>query len=102
MWSRNVLTNAPTQFSRYLQSAISSDRPDKFGSSDEDDDDDDDVWGGETDGGAFGLSSKNSSAPGQSSQSFGFDDRFDSMGTQHFRSALAAEQDAEEVSDEVN
>ncbi|KAK4053021.1 sporulation-induced protein [Microbotryomycetes sp. JL201] len=37
--------DSPDQFSRYLQTAMSSDVPDKFNSSDEDDNDD--VWGGE-------------------------------------------------------
>lgn len=81
------------QFSRYLQNAISSDRPDKFGSSDDDDDDDDDdVWGGEPEG-DFALAS--SIRAKSSAQTFGFDDRFDSMGSEHFRNSVA---DAEDVS----
>jgi hypothetical protein len=76
--------SSSSQFSRYLANAISSDRPDRFGSSDEDDDDDDDAgWIGGSDpgDGDFALTASNSTA-----KRFGFDDRFESPGRQVFRS----------------
>lgn len=72
-----------SQFSRYLASAISSDRPDKFGSSDEDDDDDDVSWIGtaahNVDDGPEGFVFGNLSN-GSSTKTFGFDDRFEPVG----------------------
>ncbi|GAA6061581.1 hypothetical protein JCM10212_004331 [Sporobolomyces blumeae] len=74
------------QFSRYLANAISSDRTDKFGSSDEDDEDDANwLGGGRFDPGDvdFALDTESSRTP----RSFGFDDRFDEAGPTAFRSA---------------
>ncbi|KAM0792410.1 hypothetical protein ACM66B_005088 [Microbotryomycetes sp. NB124-2] len=52
--------DSPDQFSRYLQTAMSSDVPDKFNSSDEDDNDD--VWGGEPIDSDFALTEASGSS----------------------------------------
>lgn len=68
-----------------MANAISSDRADKFGSSDEDDEDDDAGWLGGTqfDPGDVDFALTESSA---APTKFGFDDRFESTGKQVFRS----------------
>ncbi|GAA5921785.1 hypothetical protein JCM1841_001862 [Sporobolomyces salmonicolor] len=72
------------QFSRYLANAITSDRTDKFGSSDEDDEDDANWLGGSRfDPGDVDFALDAQARP---PERFGFDDRFDAAGMA-FRSA---------------
>ncbi|KAK4058758.1 sporulation-induced protein [Microbotryomycetes sp. JL221] len=71
---------SPDQFSRYLQTAMSSDVPDKFGSSDEDEDDD--VWGGEPTDGDFSLAESSGS-----SRTFGLGHQSTARNSSQFRDA---------------
>lgn len=89
------------QFSRYLASAISSDRAaDKFGSSDEDDDEEPAWLGGSrfnpSDVDDFSLSEASASIPTKKLQ-FGFEDRFDTVGKGVFRRSESPESDDEDA-----
>lgn len=89
------------QFSRYLASAISSDRADKFGSSDEDEDDDAaPAWLGgsrfDPSDVDFSLSEASASMPSKKIQ-FGFEDRFDTVGKGVFRRSESPESDEEDA-----
>lgn len=92
-----------SKFSRYLASAISTDRPDKFESSDEDDDEDPapSSWlsGSRFDSSEFALDESASRNPSKPIQ-FGFEDRFDSVGKGVFRRSESSEDDEEDDEDD--
>lgn len=79
--TKTTVSTVRIQFSRYLATAISNDRSDKFGSSDEDDDEDDAGWlgGSRFDPGDVDFVL----AEGNGPKAFGFDDRFDGTAGKH-------------------